>query len=123
MRPALAALALCLAAATAAPAARPAAPAYRPPAVRALCDPCRVEPGAVVALKASVRASDPRRVKVAWTAASGTLTVTDRPDAAWTAPGSEGPVPIVVVVTDARGATASDVVTIQVAIPKPPGSS
>jgi outer membrane protein OmpA-like peptidoglycan-associated protein len=50
----------------------------------------------------------------AWSAPAGSLTSPSARQTPWTAPMVEGPVPVTVRVSDGKGASASDVVTIQV---------
>jgi hypothetical protein len=53
-------------------------------------------------------------ITYAWTAASGALANSSGTETQWTAPTLEGPVPVAITVTDGKGGTASDVITIQV---------
>lgn len=96
---------------------RPAAAANHPPSVRARCEPCRVEAGALssVAVDASDPDGDPLTYR--WSAASGTLASTAARQSAWTAPMQEGAVPVTVEVRDPHGGVATDAVTIQVVGP------
>jgi peptidoglycan-associated lipoprotein len=61
-------------------------------------------------------ASDPDgdTLTYAWSAPAGSLTNPSAVSTPWTAPMQEGPVPVTVRVSDGKGGTASDVVTIQV---------
>jgi len=95
----------------------PPAPANRPPTVSARCEPGTVAPGGSATVIATAQDPDGDAITYSWTAASGTLaTPTDR-QSVWTAPMAAGSYPVTVTVTDARGATASDTATCQVAAP------
>jgi hypothetical protein len=86
----------------------------RPPSVRAHCEPCSVQIGKTVTVTATAADPDGDHVSYAWSAASGTITDSSHAETAWTAPVQEGPVPVSITVTDGKGGTASDVITIQV---------
>jgi outer membrane protein OmpA-like peptidoglycan-associated protein len=74
-------------------------------------------PGGSATVIATAQDPDGDAITYRWTAASGTLaTPTDR-QSVWTAPMAAGSYPVTVTVTDARGATASDTATCQVATP------
>jgi hypothetical protein len=81
--------------------------------VRLSCDPCRVPPGGRAQITAVARDPDGDVVRYAWSAASGVITAAG-PAAEWVAPAEGGPVPVAVVVTDNRGGTATDAVTLTV---------
>ncbi len=104
------------AAAAAAERARLAAipPANRPPTVRAACDPCTVEVGKVSTVSADAQDPDGDALTYRWTANTGSFTNSTALRTPWTAPSVVGPVPVTVTVTDSRGASATDSVTIQV---------
>jgi outer membrane protein OmpA-like peptidoglycan-associated protein len=95
----------------------PAAPANRPPTVRARCEPCTVEVGKASTLSADATDPDGDPLTYRWSTPAGTLTNPNDRQTPWTAPMQEGPVVATVVVTDSRGATATDAVTIQVVRP------
>jgi outer membrane protein OmpA-like peptidoglycan-associated protein len=95
----------------------PAAPANRPPTVRARCEPCTVEVGKSSTLSAEASDPDGDPLTYRWSAPAGTLGNANDRQTPWTAPMQEGPVVATVVVTDSRGATATDAVTIQVVRP------
>ena len=88
--------------------------ANRPPVVRALCEPCSVQAGQTVTVRADARDPDGHRLKFKWTAAAGSLKKASKQETTWTAPMVEGPVLVTVRVDDRKGAIASDVITIQV---------
>jgi outer membrane protein OmpA-like peptidoglycan-associated protein len=52
-----------------------------------------------------------------WNAPAGTLTNARDRQTPWTAPMQEGPVPVTITVSDGKGGTATDAVTIQVLRP------
>ena len=95
----------------------PAAPANRPPTVRASCNPCTVEVGKTSTVSAVGQDPDGDALTYTWSAPAGSLTNRNAQQTPWTAPMVEGPVPVTVTVSDGKGGTASDVVTIQVIKP------
>ena len=86
----------------------------RPPTIRARCEPCSVAAGKTVTLSAEAADPDGDPLTFAWHAPAGTLTTPSSAHTSWTSPMAEGPVPVTVSVDDGKGATASDVITIQV---------
>jgi peptidoglycan-associated lipoprotein len=94
-----------------------AAPANRPPTVRASCNPCTVEVGKTSTVSAVGQDPDGDALTYTWSAPAGSLTNRSGQQTPWTAPMVEGPVPVTVTVSDGKGGTASDVVTIQVIKP------
>jgi peptidoglycan-associated lipoprotein len=86
----------------------------RPPTVHARCEPCTVNPGTTSTVTADAQDPDGDPLTISWIAPAGSLARASARQTAWTAPMVEGPVPVTVRVDDGRGATASDVVTIQV---------
>jgi outer membrane protein OmpA-like peptidoglycan-associated protein len=93
----------------------PPAPAQnRPPTVRARCEPCTVYVGKSSTVSADAQDPDGDALTYTWSAPAGTLTAASARQTPWTAPTVEGPVPVSVRVDDGKGASASDVVTIQV---------
>ena len=99
------------------PPAPAAAPANRPPTVRASCNPCTVEVGKTSTVSAVGQDPDGDALTYRWSAPAGSLTNANGQQTPWTAPMVEGPVPVTVTVSDGKGGTASDVVTIQVIKP------
>jgi hypothetical protein len=89
-------------------------PANRPPSVRARCEPCTVEIGRTATVTADATDADGDALTYTWNAAAGTLASPADRRSVWTAPMQEGPVPVVVVVGDRSGASATDAVTIYV---------
>jgi outer membrane protein OmpA-like peptidoglycan-associated protein len=97
------------------PAPAPApAPQNRPPTVRASCQPCTVFVGRPSTVSAEAQDPDGDALTYAWSAPAGSLTNAAARQTPWTAPMVEGPVPVTVRVSDGKGGSASDVVTIQV---------
>ena len=83
------------------------------PTVTVSCDPCHVTVGARSRLRADV--SDPAGgpLTYRWTVSAGVMGP-NRAATWWDAPNQPGPVSIQVTVTNGRGGSASDTVTIQV---------
>ena len=99
----------------------PAPPANRPPVVAVSCDPCEVEFGDEVRLRADASDPDGDPLDFRWNAPTGTfIDATDRATTRWQAPAQEGPLPITATVADGRGGSASDVATVLVNAPPPP---
>ncbi len=86
----------------------------RPPTVRARCEPCTVYVGKTSIVSVETQDPDGDALTHAWSAPAGSLTSASGRQTPWTAPMVEGPVPVTVRVDDGKGASASDVVTIQV---------
>jgi len=95
------------------------APQNRPPTVRARCEPCTVEVGASSTVTADAQDPDGDTLTYRWSAPTGTFRNAADRQTPWTAPQQEGAVPVTVTVSDGRGGTASDSVTIQVLRPRP----
>ena len=99
----------------------PAPPANRPPVVAVSCDPCEVEFGDEVRLRADASDPDGDPLDFRWNAPAGTfIDATDRATTRWQAPAQEGPLPITATVADGRGGSASDAATVLVNAPPPP---
>jgi peptidoglycan-associated lipoprotein len=92
----------------------PPAPQNRPPTVHARCEPCTVFVGKTSTVTADAQDPDGDTLTYAWSAPAGSFTSANAQQTPWTAPMVEGPVPVTVRVSDGKGGTASDVVTIQV---------
>ena len=101
----------------AAPPPRPPSPENRPPSVRAQCNPCTVDAGKTSIVSAVASDPDGDRLTYRWNAAAGMLGDAMAPQTPWTAPTEDGPIPITVMVSDTRGGTASDAVTLYVLKP------
>jgi peptidoglycan-associated lipoprotein len=102
------------------PAPPPPAP---PPAhdltVRAVCDPTTVEVGRSSTCTATVQDSINCTVTYRWSAPSGTLAQPSERQTLWTAPNTEGTVPVTITVTCPQdGKTASD--TVNISVTRPP---
>jgi len=91
-----------------------AASMNRPPTVHARCEPCTVPMGKTSTLSADAKDPDGDPLTYAWRAPAGMLTTPSTTQTTWTAPMTEGPVPVSVRIDDGKGATASDVITLQV---------
>ena len=89
----------------------------RPPTVRARCEPCTVEVGRTSTVTADAADPDGDTLTYLWSAPAGNLSNRSDRQTPWTAPMQEGPVPVTVTVTDGRGGTATDAVTIHVIRP------
>jgi peptidoglycan-associated lipoprotein len=101
-----------------APPPPPPAPRAHDLAVKASCNPCTVEVGKTSTVSAVATDSIGCTVTYAWSAPAGTFTNGTSQNTPWTAPQTEGPVPVTVRVTcPTDGKTASDTVTIQVVRP------
>jgi len=102
------------------PVAPPAAPptpapqANRQPTVRAACDPCTVEVGRTSNITADAQDPDGDPLTYQWNATTGSIANPTARQSVWTAPNQPGSVPVRVTVSDGRGGTATDTVTIQV---------
>jgi outer membrane protein OmpA-like peptidoglycan-associated protein len=99
-----------------APASRPlpAPPANRLPTVRAECEPCRVEVGQMVTVRATGQDPDGDALRARWTAPTGAITDPQATLTQWRAQTAPGKVVLRVTADDGRGGTASDTVTIEV---------
>lgn len=86
----------------------------RPPSVRARCEPCSVPARKTAMVSAVAEDLDGDQLSYAWTTPGGTLANPSKPETQWTAPTEEGPVPVTITVTDGKGGTATDAITIQV---------
>jgi outer membrane protein OmpA-like peptidoglycan-associated protein len=100
----------------------PPPPPPAPPAhdltVKANCDPCTVEIGKTSTLSATATDSTGCSVTYNWTAPAGTFTNPRGQQTPWTAPNTDGPVPVTVTVTcPTDNKTATDTVNIQVVRP------
>jgi outer membrane protein OmpA-like peptidoglycan-associated protein len=100
----------------------PPAPDNRPPTVTLSCDPCELLFGEESRLRADANDPDGDPLEYRWSAPTGEFQdPPNREVRRWRAPNQEGPVPITVTVSDGRGGSASDTVTVIVnAPPLPP---
>jgi outer membrane protein OmpA-like peptidoglycan-associated protein len=86
--------------------------------VKASCAPCTVEVGRQSTVSAVASSSIGCTVTYSWSAPTGTLTNRTAQNTPWTAPNTEGTVPVTVTVTCPQdGKTASDTVNINVIRP------
>jgi peptidoglycan-associated lipoprotein len=95
--------------------APPPPPANRPPTVSAQCDPCRVEVGQSLNLRATSQDPDGDALSTRWTVPSGTITDPRAASTQWRAQTAPGKIALTVTADDGRGGTASDTVTVEVA--------
>ena len=93
-------------------------PANRPPTVTLTCNPCEMGVGEETELRADARDPDGDTLTYRWNSPAGEL-LGSRNQAAqrWRAPDTGGPVPVTVTVSDGRGGSVSETVTIQVVEP------
>jgi outer membrane protein OmpA-like peptidoglycan-associated protein len=89
----------------------------RPPTVKARCNPCTVEVGKSSTITADAVDPDGDPLTYKWSCPAGTIAQPSNRETLWTAPAQEGPVPCTVTVTDGKGGSVSDTVTIQVVKP------
>jgi hypothetical protein len=101
----------------------PIAGQNHPPSIRARCAPCVIEPGKTVTVSVDAQDPDADALSFAWSAPGGALATPSARETAWTAPAQEGPVPVAITVTDGKGGTATDAITIQVRKAAPPASA
>ena len=97
------------------PAPPPAPAPNRPPTVRAQCDPCRVEVGQSVTVRATTQDPDGDSLRAFWTIPSGSIADARSTTTQWRAQTAPGKIVLTVTAEDGRGGTASDSVTIEVA--------
>ena len=90
-------------------------PPNRPPTVRALCDPCRVEVGQSVTIRATTQDPDGDALNTHWSVTAGTIADSRATTTRWRAETAPGTVVLTVTAEDGRGGSASDKVSIEVA--------
>jgi outer membrane protein OmpA-like peptidoglycan-associated protein len=95
--------------------APPPPPANRSPTVRAQCDPCRVEVGQSLTIRATGQDPDGDALSNRWTVPSGTISDSRAATTQWRAQTAPGKVVLTVTTEDGRGGTATDSVTVEVA--------
>ena len=84
------------------------------------CEPCEVEIGEEVRLRADATDPDGDALTYRWNAPTGSFQDSaDRATTRWSAPDQAGSVPVSVTVTDGLGGSASDTANIQVSAPPP----
>jgi outer membrane protein OmpA-like peptidoglycan-associated protein len=89
------------------------APANRPPTVKARCEPCTVEIGKASTVTADAQDPDGDTLTYKWSAPAGSFANPADRQTIFTCPSQEGAVPVTVTVSDGKGGTASDTITIQ----------
>ena len=93
----------------------------REPTVSVSCDPCEVQFGEEVRLRADASDPDGDRLTYRWSSPVGDFQDSaNRATTRWEAPEQAGPVPINVTVTDGRGGSGSDTANIRVNAPPEP---
>jgi outer membrane protein OmpA-like peptidoglycan-associated protein len=97
------------------PAPKPVPPPNRPPTVRAQCDPCRVEVGQSLTLRATAQDPDGDNTTTRWAVGSGTIADSRSASTTWRAETAPGKIALTVTADDGRGGTASDTVMVEVA--------
>jgi peptidoglycan-associated lipoprotein len=102
------------------PPAPPAQPANRPPTVKARCEPCVVEIGKTSTVTADAQDADGDTLAYKWSAPTGTFANPAERQTIFTCSNTPGSVPVTVSVSDGKGGTASDTITIQCVEPKRP---
>jgi outer membrane protein OmpA-like peptidoglycan-associated protein len=96
----------------AAPAPAPAV--NRQPIVLVVCDPCQVEVGRTLALRATAQDADGDQLRFRWTVPGGVIADPAAASTNWTAQATPGPVVLTLTVDDGRGGTATGQVNVQV---------
>jgi peptidoglycan-associated lipoprotein len=96
-----------------APPPPPPAPQNRPPTVKARCEPCTVEVGKTSTVTADAQDPDGDTLAYKWSAPTGSFANPADRQTIFTCPQQEGSVPVTVTVSDGKGGTASDTITIQ----------
>jgi outer membrane protein OmpA-like peptidoglycan-associated protein len=89
----------------------------RPPTVKARCEPCVVEVGRTSTVTADANDPDGDSLAYKWSAPTGTFANPAERQTIFTCPPTPGSVPVTVTVTDGKGGTASDTITIQCVAP------
>ena len=93
----------------------PPPPANRPPTVTLNCNPCEVGVGEETELRADARDPDGDPLTYRWNSPAGELAgPQNQATQRWRAPNQGGPVPVTVTVSDGRGGSVSETVTIRV---------
>ena len=92
----------------------PAPVANRQPTVKAECEPCKVEVGQSVTLRAVTQDPDGDALSTSWTVTGGTIADSRAATTQWRAETVPGTVTFTVTTADSRGGTASGTVTVEV---------
>jgi outer membrane protein OmpA-like peptidoglycan-associated protein len=95
----------------------PPAQVNRPPTVKARCEPCVVEVGRTSTVTADASDPDGDALAYKWSAPSGTFANPAERQTIFTCPQTPGSIPVTVSVSDGKGGTASDTITIQCVAP------
>lgn len=95
-------------------AAPPPPPANRQPTLKAECDPCKIEVGRAVTVRAIATDPDGDLLNYAWKPAAGTIADTRATTTKWVAETRPGKVLVNVTADDGRGGSVSDSVEIEV---------
>jgi peptidoglycan-associated lipoprotein len=88
--------------------------------VKARCEPCVVEVGRTSTVTADAQDPDGDTLAYKWSAPSGSFANPAERQTIFTCPKTPGSIPVTVTVTDGKGGTASDTITIQCIEPKRP---
>ncbi|MBF8301401.1 MAG: pal 2 [Acidobacteria bacterium] len=94
--------------------APPAPAANRLPTLKAECDPCRVQVGGSVAIRANAQDPDSDTLSYLWSTPAGTTADPRAAATRWTAETVPGVVTLTVTANDGRGGVASSAVKIEV---------
>jgi outer membrane protein OmpA-like peptidoglycan-associated protein len=100
------------------PAPPPPPPANRRPTLRAQCDPCRVEVGQNIAIRAVGTDADGDPLQYRWSTPSGTIADSRSGNTRWTAETVPGTVLLNVTADDGRGGTVTETLSVEVVRPK-----
>ena len=92
----------------------PAPVANRQPTVKAECEPCKVEVGQSVTLRAVTQDPDGDALSTSWTVTGGTIADSRAATTQWRAETVPGTVTFTVTTEDSRGGKASGTVTVEV---------
>jgi outer membrane protein OmpA-like peptidoglycan-associated protein len=95
----------------------PPQPQNRPPTVKARCEPCVVEVGRTSTVTADAADPDGDTLTYKWSAPTGSFANPAERQTIFTCPTAPGSVPVSVSVTDGKGGSASDQITIQCVAP------
>jgi outer membrane protein OmpA-like peptidoglycan-associated protein len=82
--------------------------------VRAVCEPCTIEQGQTVVLRAEINEPDGDPTTVRWATTGGTIANTRSAATTWRAESALGTVNLTVTVEDSRGGTATSSVAVNV---------
>jgi peptidoglycan-associated lipoprotein len=94
--------------------------ANRAPTVKARCEPCVIEIGKTSTVTADAQDPDGDTLSYKWSAPSGTFANPAERQTIYTCANTAGSVPVTVSVSDGKGGTATDTITIQCVEPKRP---